>query len=86
MRLAFHAGLPPVTPHGARHGAATAALAGGADITAVSRMLRHASIQETADFYAEVLSELAQETAKRVEAIIPRSEAGSRSHNRHTTA
>src|SRR6185437_8905634 len=57
-RLAFAAGLPPIRFHDLRHGAATLALAGGADIAAVSRLLRHSSVQITADIYTEVLPEL----------------------------
>ena len=71
-RLAFAAGLPPIRLHDLRHGAATLALAGGADITAVSRMLRHSSIQITADIYAEVLPELAAEVASTVASMVPR--------------
>jgi integrase len=72
-RLAFAAGLPPVRLHDLRHCAATLALAGGADITSVSRLLRHASIQITADVYAEVLPELALEVASKVVRMVPRS-------------
>jgi integrase len=40
-RLARDAGLPPVRSHDLRHGAATLALAGGADLKTVSEMLGH---------------------------------------------
>lgn len=71
-RLAFNAGLPPIRLHDLRHGAATLALAGGADIKAVSSMLRHSSIQITADIYADVLPELAAEVASTVASMVPR--------------
>jgi len=70
--MAFDAGLPPISLHGLRHTAATLALAAGADITVVSRLLRHSSIQITADIYAEVLPELAAEVAAKVVALVPR--------------
>src|SRR5215475_9825613 len=72
LRLAFAAGLPPIRLHDLRHCAATLALAGGADITAVSRLPRHGSIQITADIYAEVLPELASEVASKVVRMVPR--------------
>ena len=71
-RIAFGAGLPPIRLHDLRHGAATLALAGGADIKAVSSMLRHSSIQITADIYADVLPELAAEVARTVASMVPR--------------
>jgi integrase len=71
-RLAFDAGLPPIRLHDLRHGAATLALAAGADIKAVSSMLRHSSIQITADIYADVLPELASEVASKVASMVPR--------------
>ena len=71
-RIAYEAGLPPIRTHDLRHGAATIALAAGADITAVSRMLRHSSIRITADIYAEVLPELAADVAAKVAALVPR--------------
>jgi hypothetical protein len=44
----------------------------GADMTAVSRMLRHASIQMTADIYTWVLPELAAATSAKVVKMVPR--------------
>lgn len=75
-RIAYGAGLPPISFRDLRHCAATIALAGGADITAVSRMLRHASIRITADIYTEVLPELAAEVASKVAAMVPRKNSG----------
>jgi integrase len=48
------------------------ALAAGADIAVVSRLLRRSSIQITADNYAEVPPELAAEVAAKVVALVPR--------------
>jgi integrase len=74
-RLAFEAGLPPITLHGLRHGAATLALAAGLDIKVVSAMLRHSSISITADLYTEVVGDLAREAAEKTAALIPRKKA-----------
>ena len=49
------AGLPPIRLHDLRHGAATLALAGGADIKTVQAMLRHSTIALTANTYTWVL-------------------------------
>jgi integrase len=47
------AGLPPtVRFHDLRHAAASAALAGGADVVAVSRNLGHSRVSQTLDTYA----------------------------------
>ena len=50
-RLARNGGLPPIRLHDLRHGAATLALAGGADLKTVSEMLGHSTITITADTY-----------------------------------
>jgi integrase len=71
-RVAFDAGLPPVTLRDARHFAPTLALAAGEDIKVVSEMMRHTSIKITADVYALVLPALAASVAKSVAASIPR--------------
>jgi integrase len=71
-RLAFGAGLPPVTLRDVRHCAPTIALAAGKDIKVVSAMMRHASVEITADVYALVLPELAAEVSSAVAASIPR--------------
>ena len=55
-----------------RHGAATLALAGGADLKIVSAMLRHSSITITADTYTSVLPETARAAAEAAVAIVPR--------------
>ncbi|WP_018640747.1 site-specific integrase [Parafrankia elaeagni] len=70
--LVTAAGLPPVRLHDLRHGAATLALAAGADIKTVQELLGHASIAITADTYAHILPELAREVAENVTRLIPR--------------
>ncbi len=70
--LAARAGLPPITLHGLRHGAATMALAAGVPIKAISEMLGHATSAFTADVYTEVAEELAESAASAIAAFIPR--------------
>lgn len=88
--------LPPVRLHDLRHGAATLALASGADLKAIQAMLGHASIVMTADTYTSVLPEVARATVDGIAQLIqkagrvppgvdPRA-AGRRSHPRLTTA
>ena len=77
-RLVRDAGLPPIRLHDLRHGAATLALAGGADMKVVSHMLRHSSITITADTYTSVLPETARHAAEAAVAIVPRAAAASR--------
>ena len=69
-RLVRREGLPPIRLHDLRHGAATLALAGGADLKAIQAMLGHASIILTADTYTSVLPDLARATAEAVAAQI----------------
>ena len=56
-KLVAASGLPPVTRHGLRHGAATLALAAGADLKVVQDQLGHSTITLTADTYTSVLPE-----------------------------
>ncbi|WP_233611534.1 tyrosine-type recombinase/integrase [Amycolatopsis sp. WAC 01376] len=49
------AGLPPIRLHDLRHGAATLALAAGADMKVVQAMLRHSSITVTAEATAKLI-------------------------------
>lgn len=66
------AGLPPVRLHDLRHGAATLALAAGADIKTVQAMLRHSTIILTANTYTSVLPQVARQAAEAAAALIPR--------------
>jgi integrase len=52
--------LPELTFHGLRHSAASLMLAGGADISTVSKLLGHASISITADVYAHLVAAVGQ--------------------------
>ena len=52
--------LPELTFHGLRHSAASLMLAGGADISTVSKLLGHASIAITADVYAHLVAAVGQ--------------------------
>jgi integrase len=71
-RLSGEAGLPPVRLHDLRHGAATLALAAGADLKVVQDMLGHSSIVLTADTYTSVLPEVARKAAEDVATLIIR--------------
>src|SRR5689334_2834351 len=66
------AGLPPIRLHDLRHGAATLALAGGADIKTVQAMLRHSTIALTANTYTSVLPQVARDAAEAAAALVPR--------------
>ncbi|HEV3173772.1 MAG TPA: site-specific integrase [Actinocrinis sp.] len=68
--LVMASGLPPVRLHDLRHGAASLALAAGADLKVVCAMLGHASIQTTADTYTSVLPESAREAAEHTAALL----------------
>ena len=74
-RLAREAGLPPIRLHDLRHGAATLALAGGADLKTVSEMLGHSTITITADTYASVLPEVAHRAAEAAARLVPRTQS-----------
>jgi integrase len=63
-RLVTLSGLPPVRLHDLRHGAASLALAAGADLKTVQALLGHASIVLTADTYTSVLPELLADAAE----------------------
>src|ERR1019366_1862584 len=69
-RLSAEAGLPPVRLHDLRHGAASLALAAGAELKVIQDMLGHASIVLTADTYTSVLPEVARKAAEDTAALI----------------
>jgi integrase len=69
-KLVAGSGLPPVTLHGLRHGAATLALAAGADLKVVQDQLGHSTIVLTADTYTSVLPETASTAAELTAALL----------------
>jgi len=71
-RAAFDARLPPIRLHDLRHGAASLAHASGADMKAISAMLRHASLAITADTYTSVFADQAAALAENIASIVPR--------------
>jgi integrase len=70
--LAERAGLPPITLHGLRHGAATMLLAAGQPPKVISEVLGHSTVAFTMDIYTEVAEELADAAAAAIAAFIPR--------------
>jgi Phage integrase family len=66
------AGLPPVTFHGLRQGAATMLLAAGQPIKVISEILGHATSAFTADVHTEVAEELAKQAASAIAAYVHR--------------
>ena len=77
-RLVAESGLPPVTLHGLRHGAATLALAAGADMKIVQDQLGHSTMILTADTYTSVLPETARAAAENTAALLFPTRAGRR--------
>ena len=51
------AGVPPLTPHGLRHTAASLAVSAGANVKAVQKMLGHASAAMTLDVYSDLFDD-----------------------------
>lgn len=78
LELTAQAGLPPIRLHDLRHGAATLALAAGADLKVVQETLRHSSITITADTYTNVLPQVAYAAAEATAALVPRAPASVR--------
>lgn len=70
--LAAEIGLPRLTLHGLRHGAASLMLASGADMALVSKRLGHSSIAITSDTYSHLLAGVGREAAERAAALVPR--------------
>ena len=81
-RLVTESGLPPVTLHGLRHGAATLALAAGTDLKVVQDQLGHSSITLTADTYTSVLPETARAAADSTAALLFPASGPARAHPR----
>ena len=81
-RRVAESGLPPVTLHGLRHGAATLALAAGTDLKIVQDQLGHSTIMLTADTYTSVLPRTARAAADNTAALLfparPRQGSGKR--------
>jgi integrase len=69
-RVAKAAGLPPIHLHGLRHGAASLALAAGADVKVVSGELGHATTHFTQDTYQTVFPEVARAAAEATAAML----------------
>jgi integrase len=70
QKLQQQHGMPPIRFHDLRHGAATLALAAGADLKAIQDMLGHAIIVLTADTYTSVLPEVARSTAEGIAKLV----------------
>jgi integrase len=70
VAVVAHAGVTPITLHGARHSFAEIALASGVRIDVVSRALGHASLSTTADIYTHDNDEAATDAAARVAATL----------------
>lgn len=83
---AFKADLPPIRLHDLRHGAASIAHAAGADMKAISHMLRHASQPITEDIYTSVFEEADAELAEQMSRLVPRARAVGDSDRGPTTA
>ncbi len=70
LRIARAAGLPPITLHGLRHGAASLALAAGTDVKIVSAELGHATTHFTQDTYQSVFPDVAKAAAEATAALL----------------
>lgn len=68
-RAAEDAGLTGLTPHELRHTAASLAVAAGANVKAVQRMLGHASAAMTLDVYAGLFDDDLDGVANRLDAL-----------------
>ena len=63
-------GLAGVTPHDLRHTAASLAIAAGANVKAVQRMLGHASASMTLDVYAALFGDDLDAVATRLDEAV----------------
>ncbi|CAM5475011.1 MULTISPECIES: site-specific integrase [Streptomyces] len=71
-RICKRAGLPPINLRDLRHVAATLVHAGGGDIFAVQKVLRHTSGQLAAETYTELLQEVDRDIAEKAARLVPR--------------
>lgn len=78
--LRKRAGLPKITLHGARHEHASLWIAGGGDLTQLSKRLGHSTSRITADLYVSRVGDADRVHAEKVASMIPRT----RSHAPHT--
>jgi integrase len=69
-QLSAEAGLPPVRLHDLRHGAASLAIAAGAELKTIQDQLGHSSIALTADTYISVLPEVARKAAENTATLV----------------
>jgi integrase len=76
-RAAQAAGLTGLTPHELRHTAASLAVAEGANVKAVQRMLGHASAAMTLDVYADLFEDDLDQVADRLDRAATRTGADS---------
>lgn len=79
-KLRKQAGLPKITLHGARHEHASLWIAGGGDVTLLSKRLGHSTSRITADLYVSRVGDADRAQAEKVAAMIPRG----KSHTLHT--
>jgi integrase len=70
QRRLAEVGLPQMTFHDLRHGAATLMLSQGATLTEIKELLGHSQIAITADIYAHIAPELKRAMAERMERLI----------------
>ena len=76
-RAAESVGLAGLTPHELRHTAASLAIAAGANVKAVQRMLGHASAAMTLDVYADLFEDDLDQLADRLDRAAGRAGADS---------
>ncbi|WP_121400291.1 site-specific integrase [Micromonospora sp. M71_S20] len=76
-RAAESIGLAGLTPHELRHTAASLAVAEGANVKAVQRMLGHASAAMTLDVYADLFEDDLDQVADRLDRAAGRAAADS---------
>jgi integrase len=80
-RLLRRAGLE-ATLHGLRHFWAAALISSGADISAVSKAMGHASISVTSDIYGSLFDKASADMSQRASALIPRQSVAAASETR----